>query len=108
VSLPPIPASYEAYVEANGAVQCFTHDEGPPGVVALWPLEELTGNNAGYGLELYAPGFVAFGSDGGGELLCFDGSGAVFMLPAIGMEPEVAIRIASSFEELTRRFESPS
>jgi hypothetical protein len=59
------------------------------------------------GLGFMRPASWPSTPNGGGELLCFDESGAVFMLPAIGMEPEVAIRIANCFEELTHRFESP-
>jgi hypothetical protein len=108
MALPSIPADYAAYLQARGAFECFVNGDDGPGYAALWPLEQLQDNNAGYGLELYAPGFVAFGSNGGGELLCFDGMGAVYMLPAIGMEPDAAIRVADTFDEFTRSFESPS
>jgi hypothetical protein len=46
-----------------------------------------------------------FGSNGGGEMLCFDlesGSDAVFWLPYIGMSDEEAILRYDSFEEIAR------
>ena len=36
-------------------------------------------------------------------MLAFDGSGAVFMLPMIGMEPQYANRIANSWREVAER-----
>jgi hypothetical protein len=38
-------------------------------------------------------------------MIAFDKDGAIFLLPFIGMEPQCAIRIANSFDELVRRFE---
>jgi len=103
--LPPIPAQYTAFLEAYGAFERFTTGEGQPGYVALWPMAEITGNNADIQIQDYAPGFVAFGGDGGGEVLAFDASGAVFLLPLVGMEPQYAIKVADSFAELEARFE---
>lgn len=51
-------------------------------------------------VEAYAPGFVAFAGNGGGEIYAFDKAGAVFMLPMIGMESEAAIKVADDFLEL--------
>nr|WP_216599710.1 SMI1/KNR4 family protein [Cupriavidus sp. HPC(L)] len=77
-----------------------------PGYVALWSLDEIDVNNADVEINVYAPGFLAFGGDGGGELLAFDHTGAVFMLPMIGMAPDCAIRIADSFSDLATRLEA--
>ena len=103
--LPSIPLDYADYIKAKGPFECLTHDEAEPGYVVLWSLEEIPKNNADVEIEVYAPGFVAFGGNGGGELLVFDRAGAVFMLPMIGMEPITAIRIADNFQELLSRFE---
>lgn len=102
--MPSIPNEYINYVRAKGAFEGLTRDETEPGYVALWSLEELAKNNADIEIEMYAPGFVAFGGSGGGEVLAFDATGAVFMLPLIGMEPKYATRIADDFKELTTRF----
>jgi hypothetical protein len=41
-------------------------------------------------------------------VLAFDASGAVFLLPMVGVEPQYAIKIADSFAELEARFEIAS
>src|SRR5476649_309973 len=103
--LPAIPRDYIEYIKFAGPCECLTHDDAEPGYVVLWPLEEIAKNNSDVEIEMYAPDFVAFGGNGGGELLVFDATGAVFMLPMIGMEPDDAIRIAENFQELVNRLE---
>lgn len=43
--------------------------------------------------------------NGGGEIYAFDEAGAVFMLPMIGMAPDVAIKVADDFPGLARGFQ---
>jgi len=62
-------------------------------------------NNDDIEIREYAPGFLAFAGNGAGEVLAFDASGTVYMLPLIGMEPDQAIKVASTFSELAVRFE---
>jgi hypothetical protein len=71
----------------------------------IWEPENLDKYNKDYELAEYAPGFVAFGSNGGGELLVVDAEGAVFVLPAIGMKPKYANKIAESIEDLKKHME---
>jgi hypothetical protein len=97
-----LPLEYTQYLEQRGVFEGFT--SGVPGYVALWPVSEIAGNNADVQIETYAPGFIAFGGDGGGELLVFDRAGAVFTLPMIGMEPRYAVKVAESFGEFAGRF----
>jgi len=103
--LPSIPRQYIDYLAAHGVFEGFTLEGSRPGYVALWPVEEIASNNSDVEIESYAPGFLAFAGDGGGELLAFDATGAVFLLPMIGMAPDCAIRIADSFVDLAKRFE---
>jgi hypothetical protein len=98
-----LPAEYFRYLESGGVVEGFT--EGMPGYIALWPLDEIETNNKELEVEKYAPGFLGFGGDGGGELLAFDKEGNVYMLPMVGMEPRYAKRIASSWSEIENRIE---
>lgn len=65
----------------------------------LWRAEELEEINRDYELQEYAPDFISFGGNGGGELLVVNGQGEVFYIPAIGMNIETAIKIASSLQE---------
>lgn len=103
---PSIPAEYEKFLAEHGGFEGFTTGDGQPGYVVLWSLAEIPGNNSDIAIEEYAPGFVAFGGDGGGEVLAFDSLGAVFLLPLVGMEPQYATRVAESFAELEARFET--
>jgi hypothetical protein len=72
-----------------------------PGWFQLWPTEEVLDLNRDYEVAEFAPGFFAFGSSGGGEILAFDLRGEkpwkVVMIPFIPMEPEEAIAIAEHF-----------
>jgi len=74
----------------------------------LWPAEEVLTSHAEYEVSQYAPGFLAFGSSGGGELFAFDvresGSFPVVSLPCNGLSPADALPVAASFTELTRHF----
>ena len=103
--LPPIPHDYIEYIKSIGAFECLTREDAEPGYVVLWPFEEIAKNNSDVEIEMYAPGFVAFGGNGGGELLVFDSAGTVFMLPMVGMSPNCAIPIAANFQELVNRLE---
>ena len=96
-----LPNDYIAYLEGTGVAEGFT--EGLPGYFALWHPDEIEASNRDLQVVTYAPGFLGFGTDGGGELLAFDVSGAVFMLPMIGMEPQYANRIANSWHEVVQR-----
>jgi hypothetical protein len=95
-----IPAQYIAYFASNGP------KEGPlsvePGWFQLWPLDELERWNREYQVHEYAPGFVGFGSSGGGEMLAFDADGRVVMIPFIGMSPDEVWPVADSWNEFVK------
>lgn len=83
-------------LHANGG-EGLSNDRG---YVILWRADELAPRNAEYEVNLLAPGFVVFGTNGGGEAYCFDcraGSQQVWALPFIGMEPGAARARAASF-----------
>ena len=101
-----IPLEYKEFLAKHGPFEGFTIGGQLPSYVALWTLEELPGNNTDLQVQTLAPGYVAFAGDGGGEVLAFDASGSVFLLPMIGMESKYAKRIAGSFAELAARFET--
>ena len=71
----------------------------------IWEPENLEEYNKGYELSEYLPGYTAFGSSGGGELLVVDGSGTVYTVPAIGMEPQYVDKIAESISDLKQYME---
>lgn len=70
--LPPIPQQYVKYLRPDGVFEGSTHGDAEPGYDALWPLEKIADYNSDVEIEVYAPRFIAFGGDGGGELLVFD------------------------------------
>lgn len=74
-----------------------------PGWYIIWLPEEVEQYNREFELPSYAPDYVAFGQDGGNELLVLDSRGAVFMLPAIGMSSDSARCIADSIVEFKNR-----
>src|SRR5258708_578988 len=96
-----LPDDYLAYIEGDGVSEGFT--DGMPGYFQLWHPDDIEASNASLEIPTRAPGFLGFGSDGGGELLAFDSVGAVFMLPMVGMEPKYAKKIANSWHEVSQR-----
>jgi|SRR5690349_3722060 len=98
-----LPVDYVHYLESGGTLEAFTM--GEPGYIALWPLANVAQYNADLNVAEYAPGYLAFGSDGGGELLAFDDDGCVYRLPMVGIESRYAIKIADSWGELEQRIE---
>ncbi|MDX2244632.1 MAG: SMI1/KNR4 family protein [Leptolyngbyaceae cyanobacterium bins.302] len=96
-----LPPDYLAYVASGGSDAALTNDE--PGYFQLWDLGEIESINAEYKVPDYAPGYLGFGSDGCGEMLAFDRTGAVFKIPFVGMHPDVAENIADSWQEIEKR-----
>jgi hypothetical protein len=71
----------------------------------IWEPENIAEYNNDYELSKYAPGFTAFGSNGSNELLVLDKNGSVYTIPAIGMEPQYADKIAESISDLKHYME---
>ena len=65
----------------------------------LWLPEKIGPFTEEYEIPKYAPGYLTFGGNGGGELLVVNKSGEVFYMPSIGMSKDTAIKIASSLDE---------
>jgi hypothetical protein len=101
----PLPAIYRAFIDTNGLFEGSVVLSGEEHDVILWGEDEVATANSEMDLDMYAPGFVAFAGNGGGEIYAFDAVGAVFMLPMIGMEPEAAIKVADDFLELAQGFQ---
>jgi hypothetical protein len=100
-----LPAAYRAFIETNGLFEGFFVTAHEERYVILWGEDEVTSANAEIEVDAYAPGYVAFAGNGGGEVYAFDSTGAVFMLPMIGMEPAAAIHVAGNFLEFARGFQ---
>jgi hypothetical protein len=70
--------------------------------LVMWPAERLIEYNRELEMETYAPGFFAFGGDGGGEIFAFAideaVDSAVYRLPILEMTPDKAKVIAANFD----------
>ncbi|MHC4400934.1 MAG: SMI1/KNR4 family protein [Planctomycetota bacterium] len=97
----PLPDSYLDQLRTSNGGEGNLAVE--PGWVVFWPAEEVIVNNREYQVSEYLPGFFAFGSNGGGELLAFDCRQAppfsVVMVPFIPMEQKEAVQVAKNFNE---------
>lgn len=100
-----LPAVYRAFIDTNGLFEGLFATAHEERYVILWGEDEVASANAEIEVDVYAPGYVAFGGNGGGEVYAFDATGSVFMLPMIGMEPAAAIHVAENFLEFARGFQ---
>ncbi len=100
-----LPAVYRAFIDSNCLFEGFVATAYEERYVILWGEDEVISANAEIEVDVYAPGYVAFAGNGGGEVYVFDSTGAVFMLPMIGMEPTAAIHVAADFLEFARGFQ---
>jgi hypothetical protein len=78
-----------------------------PGYFQLWRANEVARYSDEYQVQIYLPGYLAVGSNGGGELYVFpigEPTPGVFVVPAIGMAANLVIRIAPSFAEFASEF----
>lgn len=100
---PALPAEYVRYFAGDGPKEGGLCVE--PGWFQLWRPAEIDEWNRNYEVQKYAPEFLGFGSSGGDELLAFDGDGAVFMVPFIGMASDQARPVARSWREFVKKIE---
>jgi len=102
-----LPDELKHFIAEHGLFEGFTRNDNP-GYVELWAIEDIPQENTAIEIDVYAPDFLAFAGNGDGEVLAFDATGAVYMLPLIGMEPKYAVKIADSFAEFAETFELDS
>jgi hypothetical protein len=79
-----LPPEYVSYFAGDGRREGGLTVE--PGWFQLWPPADVEHWNQAYHVSEFAPGFLGFGSNGGGELLAFDASGRIFMLPMVACQ----------------------
>ena len=77
-----------------------------PGWFQLWHPSQIQNMNESYRVKEYAPGFLGFGSSGGGEMLAFDMAHRIHMVPFIGMAPEEARLVADSWADFVAKMEA--
>ena len=92
-----LPDDYVAFLKASNGGEGFVGNN----YVMLWKVEELSSMNRSYETEIYAPGLLIFGSDGGGEAYGFDTRELpwrVVRVPFVGMHWNQAKQISQSFQ----------
>jgi hypothetical protein len=95
--LPPELIKYH-----NSGLPLLCEIDVEPWRCEFWPLEVVAKYNNDYSVPTYAPGFFGFATSGGGEMFAFAPSGAIVCLPFVGMEPALALPIASAWPAFQR------
>ncbi|WP_395748398.1 SMI1/KNR4 family protein [Prosthecobacter sp.] len=98
-----LPPQYTGYFAGVGPKEGGLSVE--PGWFQLWPPDEVPQWNHEYQVHEFAPGFLGFGSSGGGELLAFDSESRIVMIPFIGMSAKEAKPVAASWGEFVEKIE---
>lgn len=68
----------------------------------LWPIADVQSLNEQYHVPEFAPELLAFGSNGGGEMLAFDSKDQIISVPFIDMEMRYARIVAFTWREFER------
>jgi len=98
-----LPTEYISYFAGDGPKEGSLAVE--PGWFQLWSPVEVGRWNLDYHVQEFAPGFLGFGSSGGGEILVFGADGRVFMIPMVGMSADRARPVAESWSEFVEKIE---
>lgn len=94
-----LPISYVEFVESHDG---WEGDLGARyGYVVIWAKESIQDRWQSYEMAEYLPDhWFPFGSNGGGEMLCFDlrrKDGASYLIPYIGMSEDEAMEHCATF-----------
>jgi SMI1 / KNR4 family (SUKH-1) len=97
-----LPVDYRAFLLQYNGGEGFIGKH----YLILWKAEELAELNKGYEVPKYAPGFLMFGSTGGGDGFAFDTRATPFrviQMPFVGMSVDDGFFVADSFQRLLER-----
>ena len=83
------PLEYKEFLRKTNGAEGIV---GEHSYAIFWRVSELAKFNEAYQVQRYAPGYLLFGSDGGGEAFAFDitKNMTIFTLPFVGMSRDVA------------------
>jgi hypothetical protein len=71
------------------------------GPYSVWEKEEIEKLNKQYNVEKFIPGYVAIGTNEGGEILVIKtDSGSVYSIPAVPIDENQAILLTKDFNKL--------
>lgn len=96
------PEEYRTFLAEFGSGEGFIGEH----YLIIWSANDLHRLNEDYEVRLYAPGFLMFASNGGGEGFAFDLRDAgrpIAMLPFVGLDAKHARVVARTFNEFLRR-----
>ncbi len=103
-----LPPSFVKFIDSHDGWEGDLGDE--LGYVIIWNRESIQEQWNGYEMALYlSDRWFPFGSDGGGEMLCFDlssGSDNIFWMPYVGMSDEAAMAQPFTFTDLANAIQT--
>jgi hypothetical protein len=91
-----LPKEYLSYIECGGIRSGRLQSR--PGCFQLWTPKDIASDIEDR-FSSRVRGFVGFGNSGDGEMLAFEASGAVYVLPLVGTNGFDAKKIASNWSE---------
>lgn len=100
-----LPKLYAELMTRSNGVEGFLSEEN---YLMLWPLEQLSELNKGYGTTEFAPTLWLFGSNGGDAGYAFDTRSdglPIVEVPFIGMSLEEAKPKGSSFADFLKKLQ---
>ena len=98
-----VPSEIAEYHGSGAALSCEL--DVSPWICEFWPLEQVASLNEQYEVPSNAPGYLGFGTSGGGEMYAFSPRGAIVCLAFVGMSPREELQVAASwaaFREMLR------
>jgi hypothetical protein len=98
-----LPVDYREFLKITNGGEGFI---GENAYVMFWGVDELVSMNKAYEVDTYVPGFLLFGSNGGGEAFGFDTRKkrwTIVQVPFVGMEWSLAERLGRSFKDFLEK-----
>ena len=80
-----LPEELVAYHAAGKPLSCEIAVQ--PWICEFWPIDEILSHNREYEVETYAPGYLGFGTSGGGGMYAFSPRRSIVCLAFYRNEP---------------------
>ena len=91
-----IPSELREYHSSGAALS--RELDASPWLCEFWPLAQVETLNEQYQVTRNAPGYLGFGTSGGGEMYAFSPQGDIVCLAFIGMSPREKLPVAASWD----------
>lgn len=99
-----LPSSYFEFLRLSNGGEGELGVE--PGWFRIWPASEVLSANKAYEIPSVLPGYLGFGSSGGGELLAFRldrPDPPIVMIPFIPLDAAEELPVAANFAEFVSK-----